>query len=107
MEYVVRALDVGYGNTKYVSGIVGSEIRCASLPSVAYPAVRDPTLNPAFERRRTVVIPIDNMFYEVGPDVDLAADSFRATQMHDRYIHTPDYMALVRGARPEGTARLQ
>lgn len=98
MEYVVRAVDVGYGNTKYVSSVVGNEIRCASFPSVTYPTVRDPTLNPAFERRKTVVIPIDGMFYEVGPDVDLAADSFRATQMHDQYIHTPDYMALVRGA---------
>ncbi len=37
---IVRALDVGYGRTKLVTGIAGpkvSDIRCASFPSRAYP----------------------------------------------------------------------
>lgn len=98
MDYVVRAVDVGFGATKYVSGVVNGEIRCANFPSIAYPSMREPSAQPGFERRKTVAIPINGLFYEVGPEVDLAANAFRATQMHDRYTETPEYMALLRGA---------
>ncbi len=95
---IVRAADVGFRNTKYINSITGSDIRCESFPSIAYPSMREPSTQPGFERRKTVSIPINGLFYEVGPEVELAADTFRATQMHDRYIDTPEYMALLRGA---------
>ncbi|RZI42167.1 PRTRC system protein D [Herbaspirillum sp. HC18] len=98
MEMIVRAVDVGFGNTKFVTGCTDNDIRCASFPSVAYPSARDLSTVPAAERRKTVAVPIDGLFYEVGPEVGLAAESFRATQMHDRYTETPEYAALLRGA---------
>lgn len=98
MAMIVRAVDVGFGNTKYVIGEMGEEMRCACFPSVAYPSARDLSTVSATERRKTVAVPIDGLFYEVGPDVTLAADTFRATQMHDRYTETPEYLALLRGA---------
>jgi len=101
MELIIRAVDVGYGNTKYVTGATGAgsdDIRCASFPSLAYPFPRDPSTTLGADRRKTVAIPIGGMFYEVGPDVMLAADAFRATQIHDGYIDTPEYLALARGA---------
>ncbi|WP_296445958.1 PRTRC system protein D [Rhodoferax sp. UBA5149] len=98
MELIIRAVDVGYGNTKYVAGISGDDIRCASFPSLAYPFPRDPSATLGADRRKTVAIPIGGMFYEVGPDVMLAADAFRATQIHDNFIDTPEYLALARGA---------
>jgi plasmid segregation protein ParM len=98
METIVRAVDVGFGNTKYVTTSTGNDIRCAYFPSVAYPSARDLSAVPAAERRKTVAVPIDGLFYEVGPEVNLAADTFRATQIHDRYIDTPEYAALLRGA---------
>lgn len=98
MELIVRAVDVGYGNTKYVTGVSGDEIRCASFPSLAYPFPRDPSTTLGADRRKTVAIPIGGMFYEVGPDVMLAADAFRASQIHDNFIDTPEYLALARGA---------
>jgi plasmid segregation protein ParM len=98
MEMIVRAVDVGFGNTKYVTGGAGDDIRCACFPSVAYPSARDLSTVPAAERRKTVAVPIDGLFYEVGPEVSLAAESFRATQLHDRYTETPEYAALLRGA---------
>lgn len=83
-----------------------SEIRCTDgfvfrrndFPSVAYPSKRDQTKSAALERRQTISVPIGGLFYEVGPDVALAADSFRASQMHDRFTDTPEYLALLRGA---------
>lgn len=98
MTLIVRSIDVGYGYTKYTTAHVGDEIRCAHFPSLAYPSARDPACSLGAERRRTVAIPIDQLFYEVGPDVLLAADTFRAAQIHDNYIDTPEYLALVRGA---------
>jgi plasmid segregation protein ParM len=98
VETIVRAVDVGFGNTKYVTGCAVDGIRCASFPSVAYPSARDLSSVSATERRKTVAVPIDGLFYEVGPEVNLAADTFRATQMHDRYTDTPEYAALLRGA---------
>ena len=98
METIVRAVDVGFGNTKYVAGCANEDIRCATFPSIAYPSARDLSAVPAGEKRKTVAVPIDGLFYEVGPEVSLAADTFRATQMHDGYIETPEYAALLRGA---------
>lgn len=98
MEVFVRAVDVGSGNTKFVTGVAGTEIRCASFPSVAYPSSGETPQWPASERRKTVCIPVGPLFYEVGPDVGLAADTFRAKQLHDEYTESPEYMALLRGA---------
>lgn len=78
MKPVVRAVDIGYGQTKFVTAVVGDEIRCVSFPSVC--------------------IPIGGLFYEVGPDIALAADGFRPSHLHDRYSETPEYLALLRGA---------
>ncbi|MFT3815567.1 MAG: PRTRC system protein D [Acidovorax sp.] len=98
MKPVVRAVDVGFGHTKFVTGVGGTEIRCASFPSLCYPGARDSAKVPAIESRATMCIPIGGLFYEVGPDVALAGDAFRPSQMHDRYTETPEYMALLRGA---------
>lgn len=38
MNLIVRAVDVGSGNTKFVTGTADSEIRCTSFPSLAYPS---------------------------------------------------------------------
>ena len=67
MEPVVRALDVGFGHTKFVSSVDGSEVRCTHFPSVAYPTESDETTDPMGGRRKTVGIPIDGLIYEVGP----------------------------------------
>src|SRR6266550_365248 len=98
MEPVVRTLDVGFGHTKFVSSVDGSEVRCAHFPSVTYPTESDETTDPMGGRRKTVGIPIDGLIYEVGPDIHLAADIFNAKQMHERYSETPEYLAMLRGA---------
>jgi hypothetical protein len=53
MEPVVRALDVGFGHTKFVSSVDGGEVRCAHFPSVAYPTENDETTDPMGSRRKT------------------------------------------------------
>jgi plasmid segregation protein ParM len=77
MDLIVRAVDVGFGVTKFVTHVTSSEIRCASFPSLAYPSARDPAALPAAERRKTVAAPINGLFYEVGDEVALATDKLR------------------------------
>lgn len=98
MAGMVRSIDVGYGLTKYVVADDGGDIRCAHFPSVACLSTRNPARSLGADRRKTWAIPIKGMYYEVGPDVALAGDGFRASQLHQRYVHTPEYLALSRGA---------
>ncbi len=98
MTLTVRAVDVGSGNTKYVSAVAEEDVRCAAFPSIAYPSMDGRLGWTAGDRRRTLLIPVGPLFYEVGPDVALAADTFRARQLHDDYTESPEYTALLRGA---------
>lgn len=98
MTGIVRSIDVGYGLTKYVVSGDGGDIRCAHFPSVACLSTRNPAKSLGAERRKTWAIPIKGVYYEVGPDVALAGDGFRASQLHQHYVHTSEYLALSRGA---------
>lgn len=99
MKPIVRAIDAGRGNIKFVQGEEGDEIKCTHFPSEAYAIERERKGDGLGLKRKTVCIPLDGIFYEVGPDVHLAADVFNAKVLqHDGYIETPEYLALVRGA---------
>jgi len=98
MELIVRAVDVGSGNTKFVTHASGTEVRCASFPSIAYPTAKVTPSWELGERRKTVCVPVGKLYYEVGPDVMLAADTYRATQLHDEYTESPEYKAFFLGA---------
>ena len=77
MELIVRAVDVGSGNTKFVTAAAGTDIRCASFPLRRLSVERRLAVVAGdSERKKTVCIPIGPLFYEVGPDVSLAADTF-------------------------------
>lgn len=98
MPVVVRAIDVGYGNTKFVIRRNGDEIRCGLFPSVSTSSMTDPSKRAFGERRRTIVVPVNGMYHEVGPDVAAARDHFRPTYLHDGYTETSAYRAFVCGA---------
>jgi plasmid segregation protein ParM len=99
MDPIVRAVDVGRGNTKFISGIKNGELRCEMFPSQAHPSEVAVEAEAWGARRKTVGIPAGGLVYEVGPDVHLAADVFNANVLqHDRYCDTPEYLALLLGA---------
>lgn len=97
MTQIARAIDVGYGNTKYTYAKNG-EIRCGLFPSQSHWNTIDPTRNVLGEKRDTVAVPVAGMFHEVGPGVSAARGRYRATNMHDGYVDTPEYQAFVKGA---------
>jgi plasmid segregation protein ParM len=99
MGDVVRAIDVGYSWTKYVTvGDTASEIRCRAFPSLAPRASsRDLALD-SRARRQTVQVPVDELLFEVGPEAALVQETFHAIPLDDGYTDSPEYLALVRGA---------
>jgi plasmid segregation protein ParM len=98
MPPTVRAIDVGFGNTKYVVASSSGSVECSHFPSIAYFSFDDKALDPMGTRRRTVAPLVDGLYYEVGPDVELASDRFRSRQLHDGFTGTPEYRALLAGA---------
>ncbi|MBB3121736.1 PRTRC system protein D [Pseudoduganella violacea] len=99
MEPIVRAVDVGRGNTKFIAGMKNGELLCEMFPSQAHPTEAIGEYEGWGMKRRTVGIPVDGLIYEVGPDVQLAADVFNAHVLqHDRYSDAPEYLALLLGA---------
>lgn len=98
MPAIVRAIDVGYGNTKYTYADAKGEIQCGIFPSLTQWNAKDPSKGFIGERRNTAVVTVDHMYHEVGPDVGAARGRYHASNMHDGYIDTPQYKALVKGA---------
>lgn len=89
---IVRAIDVGYGNTKFTTDDSGS---CEIFPSLAPHA--DPSADHLsfYQRRETRVVRVGEMRFEVGRDTTLfGAESI----LHGDYIETPQYLALTYGA---------
>jgi plasmid segregation protein ParM len=98
MEPIVRAVDVGFGNTKYVKSSRAGKVECAHFPSIAYDGAHDRTGDALGGSRRTVCVPVGGLWYEVGPDVELAAEGFVGRNHHDDFVRTPEYRAFVAGA---------
>lgn len=99
MSPVVRAIDVGYGNTKYTSLVTSSEIQCGAFPSLAPQASNGPDLaSGLMQRRNTVVVEVDGVKFEVGKDSRLAQDATHGRVLDPDYCMTDAHMALIRGA---------
>lgn len=60
-QSIVRAIDVGYGNTKFVQFYAqGGEVACSLFPSIAPQAGSGPDLTGGvFQRRNTVQIEVN------------------------------------------------
>lgn len=98
MDFVVRAVDVGYGYVKYVNLVDGRRIHCNSFPSLAPTASRRDLAEALGKRRNTVDIEVDGVAYEVGPDAALAVGAYVGRNLDDDFCLSPAYLALLRGA---------
>jgi plasmid segregation protein ParM len=69
MEAIVRAVDVGFGQTNFITGVGGfggGDIRCAGMASLSYTCRRNPATRPAADRRKTIPVPVYSLICEVG-----------------------------------------
>lgn len=97
MKSIVRAVDLGFGNAKYIASVSRDVIRCASIPSMA-PLADEKVLDARlFARPDTVIVEAMQRHYEVGPGVSALGRGGSARILRDDYLRTPQYLALMRG----------
>lgn len=96
MSPVVRAIDVGYGNTKFTSLETSSDIQCGVFPSLAPQASVGPDLAAGLMQRRNTVL------VEVG-GAEFFKDVLAAKFPQHEIITTSDpVFANVRGFQRAG-----
>lgn len=99
MSGVVRAVDVGFGNTKYVvSSKSPRDIECALFPSLAPLASTFDLSGGVIGKRDSVIISVGDDRYEVGPDAALVLGTHAARVLNKDFCEGPEYLALLRGA---------
>ncbi|MEO8188384.1 MAG: PRTRC system protein D [Burkholderiaceae bacterium] len=98
MSPTIRAIDVGFGNTKFITSSASGRIEASHFRSLAFFSSSDKAADTLGGKRRTVSVPVDGVFYEVGPEVELAAHRYRSRPLHDGYTETAEYRALLAGA---------
>ena len=96
---IIRAIDVGFGNTKYTLGRHGEVVTCRMFPSlVPEPAETTAGADVLTGRRKTVKVTVGNSTYEVGPDVERVIGTRDGRSLHRDFAMTDEYLALAHGA---------
>ena len=76
MSPIVHAIDIGYRMTKFTVRVDGAQPTYKFFPSIAPLASdRDHSVGRGTQRN-TVIVPVGNLQYEVGPDAFLVSSTF-------------------------------
>ena len=100
MKPIARAIDVGYGNTKFTlnDGCNGSgDIECMMFPSVA-PVCPKGEMGDFMSKRDVALVSVNGQWYEVGPDAMMAMPSNASRALDTDFVRRDYYMALMLGA---------
>ena len=102
MKTSVFAVDVGYGNTKYAHRAASGTIVTGMFPSLA-PLAASRALSgfgdSVLRTRKVTTIVLDQIEYEVGPDVSLtAAYGNTGRALSNDFVLSDNYAALLAGA---------
>jgi plasmid segregation protein ParM len=102
MKTSVFAVDVGYGNTKYAHRAASGSIATGMFPSLA-PLTASRALSGygdgVLVARKVVTVTLDQIEYEVGPDVSLtAAYGNTGRALSNDFVLSDNYAALLAGA---------
>lgn len=96
---IVRAIDLGWGWTKYSRRDPETgETVYSSFPSLAPRSVGIDLSLSVLGKRDTVVVNVEGTEYEVGPDASDLDSSDATRNLNDQYIYTDQYRAVFRGA---------
>jgi plasmid segregation protein ParM len=98
MSPIVHAIDIGYRMTKFTVRVDGAQPTYKFFPSIAPLASdRDHSVGRGTQRN-TVIVPVGNLQYEVGPDAFLVSSTFPVRNFDDAFVKADEYLALCRGA---------
>lgn len=94
---VVRAIDVGFGNTKFTTRNMQEGFACQMFPSLA-PRLQASMLSRADAKLDAIDVKVGDDIYIVGQQSDLATAAITSRVLDDSYSSTPEHMALILGA---------
>lgn len=96
---IVRAIDLGWGYTKYSHFDIETEkLVFSSFPSLAPRSAGLDLSMSILGKRDTVVVDVDGTKFEVGPDSADLDTNDASRNLNDQYIHTEQYKAVFYGA---------
>ena len=98
---LVRAVDVGYANTKFTLGLNadGTAIKTDLFPSLAVRlGSRDVKVLPGADKANGCCLIVNDKPFWVGPDVALNASGMEPRPVLDDYSRSDEYLAQLRGA---------
>jgi len=99
MNTTVRAIDVGYSNTKFSTADNNGNITYHHFPSIAVAAGSAPMMSGGgVNTRDTMIVRVNGLDYEVGNEIERAHCGDDIKPPYDMYIHKNEYMALMLGA---------
>lgn len=94
-----RSLDIGFGQTKGLAGYhEDGSPNLFSFPSVAPRAAKSSGALQMGSQRNTVVVAVDGIEFEVGPDATDLISGSESRILHDQYVFSDQYKALFLGA---------
>lgn len=98
MQTVVRSIDVGYGQTKFIRDVVAGQMRCEIFPSIA-PTLTGPLLSdPLLQNTDIIKVEIGGVTRVVGKDAAHFQGSLSTRILDESYSGSESYMALTHGA---------
>lgn len=96
---VIRAIDLGWGYTKFSYMPKGaSELAYMAIPSLAPRASNLDLSSSILGQRNTRIVTVDGVSYEVGVDSGDLDNSDAARSLNSNFIHTEQYRAVFYGA---------
>jgi plasmid segregation protein ParM len=99
-EFKVGAIDIGYGNTKFTSGIDGDGTLIVShFPSLTPLAPNVDMSGGSLGKRNTTIVEVNTVRYEIGYDTEMTANGTDTSRvLNESYIFSEPYHALLLGA---------
>lgn len=98
-DLCVRAIDVGYGYTKFIKNISPTgEIETGIFPSMAVLSPMEDLSGDFFVQRDTIKIDSGGTIWEVGPDIFDLASKNEVRALHENYIASEQWKVLFLGA---------
>lgn len=97
MEFLARAVDLGYGYVKYSKGHLSAsgDLPCDAFPSTAPQSYGHNDVDGGVMRGLDVIpVEIDGQTYLVGPQSLVAAPGLFSRMLDDSYFTSPQYLAL-------------
>lgn len=94
----IRAVEIGFGTLSFTKDVVNGVPSIETFSSVVAPVGSSGDLSGGLATRNSLRVEVGGEFYEVGPDAHMLNDRKSSRTLNNRYIGTPQYQALFKGA---------